>query len=164
MDKRLSILVVDDEPVNIQLLSSALKDVYDILTAQDGYEAISMLKKHTPDLILLDVMMPDLNGFEVCKIIRGCAQFDDIPVIFISALDTYEGTRQGLNIGGNDYITKPVDLALLKQRVRNHLEFKERDATVKRQRNQMVHQKEMLEAALARVKQLEGIIPIGMYS
>jgi len=163
MDKRFVILVVDDEPVNIRVISSALKNEYDIITALNGHEAISQLKNSRPDLILLDVMMPDVNGFDVCRIIKSNALFIDIPVIFLSAMESHEDVRRGLDIGGIDYLTKPVDLELLKLRVRNHIESKERSDLVKEQRDLLASQKEELEAALARVKQLEGIIPICSY-
>ena len=163
MDKRFRILVVDDELVNIQLMTAALKDEYDILTAMNGFNAVSQLKEHKPDLILLDVMMPDLSGFDVCSIIKSDPAFTDLPVIFLTALDTDDEELHGLKLGGIDYLTKPVNFALLKQRVRNHLALKERNELVKEQRVLLVRQKEELEAALGRVKQLEGIIPICMH-
>lgn len=163
MGKRFKILVVDDEPINIQLISSALKNEYHILTAMDGHAAIGQMKEHKPDLILLDVMMPDLSGFEVCGIIKSDASFADIPVIFLTALDTQDGELRGLEIGGIDYLTKPVNFALLKQRVHNHMALQERNELVKEQRDKLARQKEELEAALGRVKLLEGIIPICMY-
>ena len=145
MDRRYRILAVDDEYVNTQLIKSALHEEYDILTALDGHEAIALIKQYKPDLILLDVMMPDLSGFEVCRIIRSDAEYDTIPVIFLTALDSQEGQLQGLELGGIDYLTKPVNLALLKLRVRNHLAMKE-------QRDQLVSQKAELEAALAEIE------------
>jgi DNA-binding response OmpR family regulator len=163
MDKRFRILAVDDEPLNLQLISSVLKDKYEIYTALNGHDAISQLKEHMPDLILLDVMMPDISGFDVCKIIKANALFADIPVIFLTALDTLQGSLQGLELGGIDYLTKPINLELLKLRVRNHIESKERNDLVKQQRDLLAQQKEELEAALARVNQLEGIIPICSY-
>jgi response regulator RpfG family c-di-GMP phosphodiesterase len=163
MDKRSRILAVDDDPVNTQVITSALKDEYDILTAFNGYDAISLLKEHKPDLILLDVMMPGMSGFDVCSTIKSDAAFADIPVIFLTAMDTHDGELQGLEVGGIDYLGKPVNLALLKLRVRNHLLLKERNDLLKEQRDMLARQKEELEAALARVKQLEGIIPICMY-
>ena len=156
MDKRFRILAVDDEPVNIQLMTAALKNEYDVLTALNGHDAISQLKKSTPDLILLDVMMPDITGFDVCKIIKADERFADIPVIFLTALDTQEGQLQGLELGAIDYLTKPINFSLLNLRVRNHIALKE-------QRDLLACQKAALEAALGRVKQLEGIIPICMY-
>ncbi len=145
MDKRYRILAVDDEYVNTQLIKSVLHEEYDILTALDGHEAIALIKQYKPDLILLDVMMPDLSGFEVCEIIRSDAEYDTIPIIFLTALDSQEGQLQGLELGGIDYLTKPVNLALLKLRVHNHLAMKE-------QRDQLVSQKIELEAALAEME------------
>ena len=156
MDKRFKILIVDDEPVNIQLMMAALKDEYDILTALNGHDAINQLEEHMPDLILLDVMMPDITGFDVCKIIKADERFANIPVIFLTALDSQAGELQGLELGGIDYLIKPIRYAQLKLRVRNHIALKE-------QRDLLVQQKKELEAALAQVKQLEGIIPICTY-
>ena len=150
------ILVVDDEPVNIRLVTAALKNEYKILAALNGHDAVDLIKEHNPDLILLDVMMPDITGFDVCKIIKADKRFADIPVIFLTALDTQEGQLQGLELGGIDYLAKPINFTLLRLRVRNHIVLNE-------QRDLLVRQKAELEDALARVKQLEGIIPICMY-
>jgi PAS domain S-box-containing protein len=145
MNKRFKILVVDDDPANIQIMTSALMDEYDILTALGGHDAIRLLKEHIPDLILLDVMMPDLSGFEVCSIIKSLEAYADIPVIFLTALDTLDGELQGLELGAIDYLTKPINFNLLKLRVRNHLELKERNALLKEQRDLLAQQKEELE-------------------
>jgi DNA-binding response OmpR family regulator len=163
LSKRFKILAVDDEPVNIQLIRSALKEDYDIITALNGSEAIIRLKEDMPDLILLDVMMPDINGFDVCKIIKSDLTFAEIPVIFLTALDTRDGELTGLELGGIDYLTKPINFALLKLRVRNHIALKERNDLVKAQRDLLASQNKELETALAKVKQLEGIIPICGY-
>ena len=142
MDKRFRILAVDDEFVNIQLLKSVLSEEYDILTALNGHEAIDLIERYKPDLILLDVMMSDISGFEVCKIIKADERFAEIPVIFLTALDGQDDQLQGLELGGIDYLTKPINFALLKMRVRNHLAMKE-------QRDQLVLQKEKLDQMLA---------------
>lgn len=163
MAKRDRILLVDDEPINIQVLASALKNSYEIISAQSGVEAIMLVKEQKPDLIILDVMMPGLSGYDVCRSIKSDPTFSDIPVIFLTAIDTHDGARQGLEAGGIDYLTKPVDLDLLKLRVQNHLESKDRNDLLKEQRDLLIRQKEELEAALARVRQLEGIIPICSY-
>lgn len=163
MDKRFKILIVDDELINIRVVRDALKDEYFIVSAQNGYDAISQLKENRPDLILLDVMMPDLNGFDVCAIIRADGAFADIPIIFLTAMDSAEGEMRGLELGGIDYLAKPVNFVLLKLRVRNHLELKERNDLVRQQRDLLTRRTEELEAALARVKRLEGIIPICMH-
>ncbi len=153
MDKRSKILAVDDEPINLKLMTAALKGNYDILTALNGYDAIGLLEEYRPDIVLLDVMMPDLDGFEVCKIIKADERYADIPVIFLTALDTQEGQLQGLELGGIDYLTKPVNFTLLQLRVRNHLELKRQNDLIKEQRD-------LLKTALSRVKQLEGVITI----
>lgn len=163
MPERPKLLIVDDEPLNIRLISALLAHEYDILTALNGHEAISRLKEHQVDLILLDVMMPDISGFDVCRIVKGNARFADIPVIFLTAMDTPQGEREGLDVGAIDYLTKPVDLELLKLRVRNLVTLKQRSDEVKQQRDLLARQKAELEAALARVKQLEGVIPICMF-
>ena len=150
------ILIVDDDPINIQLLSKALEKTYDIYTALNGFDAISQVKESQPDLLILDVMMPDLSGFDVCQAIKAEEAYADIPILFLTAKDTIEAEIIGLGLGGIDYLKKPVNLDLLKLRVRNHIELKRRNDLVKEQRDQ-------LEVALSRIKQLEGIIPICMY-
>jgi len=105
MDKRFRVLVVDDELVNTELVKSVLTEEYDILTAMNGHEAINLLKQYEPDLILLDVMMPEMSGYYVCKLIKSDPSFADIPIIFLTALDTEDGTLQGLEAGGIDYIS-----------------------------------------------------------
>ena len=144
-------------------MTAALKDEYDVLSGLNGHDAIDHLDAFKPDLILLDVMMPDITGFEVCKTIKADERFADIPVIFLTAMDSQDGQLQGLELGGIDYLTKPINFTLLKLRVRNHIALKERNDLVKEQRDLLARQKAELEAALARVKQLEGIIPICMY-
>jgi PleD family two-component response regulator len=161
--KKSRILIVDDEAVNIQMVEKALQNEYDICSAHNGYDAIRQLKEKQPDLILLDIMMPDLSGFDVCKIIKADEMFADIPILFLTAMDTMTGETMGLESGGIDYLTKPVNLDLLKLRVHNHIDLKERNDLIREQRDLLARQKEELEAALARVKQLEGIIPICMY-
>ncbi|ACH37822.1 response regulator [Citrifermentans bemidjiense Bem] len=163
MTRASRILIVDDEPINLRLVSVSLGNDYEVVTALNGHEAISRLKEQQIDLILLDVMMPDISGFDVCKIIQANPDFVDIPVIFLTAMDTPQGARQGLAVGAIDYLTKPVDLELLKLRVRNLVSLKQRTDLVREQRDLLARQKEELEAALARVRQLEGIIPICMF-
>jgi len=163
MVKRPRVLIVDDEPINLRVISVSLSEEYDVLTALNGHEAISMLKQQEIDLILLDVMMPDISGFDVCRIIKADSRYTDIPVVFLTAMDTPQGERQGLDLGAIDYLSKPVELELLKLRVRNLTALKLRGDEVREQRDLLAIRKEELEAALARVRQLEGIIPICMY-
>jgi DNA-binding response OmpR family regulator len=163
MNNKPRVLIVDDEPVNIQILEMALRKTYEIITAENGYDAIRQVKETIPDLILLDVMLPDIDGFDVCKVIKADDMFADIPVLFLTAMDTKIGQMSGLETGGIDYLTKPVDLDLLKLRMKNHIDLKMRNETIKEQRDLLAHKNNELEEALSRVKQLEGIIPICMY-
>jgi DNA-binding response OmpR family regulator len=156
-------MIVDDEPINLRVLEKALLDKYEIFTAHNGYDAIRLVKEKFPDLIILDVMMPDISGFDVCKIIKNDEKFADIPVLFLTAMDTLAGEVMGLELGGTDYLTKPVNHDLLRLRVRNHIEFKRRNDLVREQRDLLTIRTQELEASLARVKLLEGIIPICMY-
>ena len=157
------ILAVDDEGTNLQLIDSALNSEYEVVLAADGHDAISVLKEYNVDLILLDVMMPDLNGFDVCKIIKSDPLLAEIPIIFLTALNTLENEMLGLGFGGIDYLTKPVDIRILKLRVHNHIESKLRKDLVEEQRDLLEQKNAALEKALARVKLLEGIIPICAY-
>ncbi|MBV5329744.1 MAG: response regulator [Chlorobium sp.] len=159
MDKqRFSILAVDDEPVNIQLMIAALKDNYDILTALSGQEAIELLEEQIPDLILLDVMMPDVSGYDVCKIIKADERLVEIPVIFLTSLDSHDGELQGLELGGIDYLTKPTNFDLLKLRIRNQIVQKARNDLMKKQVVQLARQKEELAQMLAEQKQLNKLL------
>lgn len=142
MDKRFKVMVVDDSLINVVLIQENLQNEYDVFTAQNGYDAIAQLEEHNPDLILLDVMMPDLNGFEVCIMIKKDERYADVPIIFLTSLDTQEGALRGLDAGGIDYLTKPVNFDLLKLRVRNHLALRERNQLVKEQRALLERQKE----------------------
>jgi signal transduction histidine kinase len=156
MDKRFSILAVDDEPVNIQLMIAALKDDYEIFTALSGQEAIELLEGRIPDLILLDVMMPDVSGYDVCRIIKADERLVEIPVIFLTSLDSHEGELQGLELGGIDYLTKPTNFDLLKLRIRNQIVQKARNDLMKRQVAQLARQKEELAQMLAE-KELQNL-------
>ena len=161
---RFRILVVDDEVLNIQLMNGALMAEYDVFSALNGFDAIDIVKEKGPDLILLDVMMPDINGFDVARVIKSNEKYATIPIIFVTAMDnTFDAEAEGLKAGGIDFLTKPVNIELLKLRVRNHLELKRRNDVIREQRDLLVRKQEEIEASHARVKRLEGIIPICMY-
>ncbi len=118
------ILVVDDQPINIQLLKRKLeREKLDVLTANNGLEALEQVRVHKPDLILLDLMMPDMDGMEVCQRLQASNETRSIPVIFVTARSTKESKLEGLNVGAVDYITKPVDLDEMVARVQTQLRF-----------------------------------------
>lgn len=118
------ILVVDDQPINVRLLSRMLeKAQMEVLTAENGRECLARVAERIPDLILLDVMMPDMDGFEVCRELQRKEETRSIPVIFITAETRKEGKLQGLESGAVDYITKPIDLDETLARVQTQLRF-----------------------------------------
>ncbi|MGA1854747.1 PleD family two-component system response regulator [Azospirillum sp. 11R-A] len=123
-DLRPKILVVDDIPSNVHVLSRILKDDYDIYFATDGERALDLVQARMPDLVLLDIMMPGMDGFEVCRRIKADPAIHDIPVIFISAKSEVEDETRGLEVGAIDFITKPISPPIVKARVRNHLLLK----------------------------------------
>ena len=123
--KKPRILIVDDVSDNIQVLMSIFKDDCTILAATNGKKAIELsLQEPRPDLILLDIMMPDMDGYEVCKRLKDDEKTKDIPIIFVTVLNEGENELKGLELGAVDYITKPINPNLVKARVFNHLELK----------------------------------------
>lgn len=123
--KKKKILIVDDIEINISLLNGVLIEDYNVYSATSGKEAIDIIyNQNPPDLILLDVMMPEMDGFEVCKIIKSNPVSSNIPIIFITALDDIESEMEGLDLGAVDFITKPFNSKVIKARIRNHLLLK----------------------------------------
>ncbi len=118
------ILVVDDQPINVQLLKRKLeRESITVITAYSGQEALDQVAAERPDLILLDVMMPDMDGIEVCQRLQSQESTRSIPVIFITARSSKEGKLEGLGVGAVDYITKPIDLDETLARVQTQLRF-----------------------------------------
>lgn len=149
---RASILVVDDTPENIKLLVELLRDRHDTLIANNGERALKLAAgDKTPDLILLDVMMPEMDGYEVIRRLKSNPRTCDIPVIFLTAKSEVEDETLGLSLGAADYITKPITPAILQARVTCQLQLKQA-ADFLRDKNQF------LEAEVAkRTRQLEAI-------
>ena len=125
-----NILIVDDIPSNIRLMVSILDEHgYSVSYAQSGTQAIELCKRVNFDLILLDVMMPVMDGFEVCEVLKGMESTADVPIIFLTARTDQESTLKGFDAGGVDYVTKPFNEKELLVRIRTHLDLKQtRDA------------------------------------
>ena len=117
------VLVVDDAPDNIALASSLLKSEYKVKVATNGAKALQIVKQAAPDLILLDVMMPVLDGYETCRQLQADPVLADIPVIFLTARQEQEDEAKGLALGAVDYITKPLNPAILLSRVKTHIKL-----------------------------------------
>jgi len=123
--RKAKILVVDDIIKNVQLLMATLQDVgYELGYAHDGYEALKFLENSSYDLILLDVMMPGIDGFETCRRIKSNPKTSDIPVIFLTAKTEDSDMIEGFDVGGVDYVTKPFNKTILLRRVKTHIENK----------------------------------------
>ncbi len=120
-DKSWKILVVDDEPNNLKLLGQILGKKYDLAFAPSGVKALSIVSKVKPDIVLLDIMMPEMDGYDVCRRLKSNPETASIPVIFVTAMDDVEDERRGFDVGGVDYITKPVSAPIVLARVATHL-------------------------------------------
>jgi len=125
------ILIVDDNPTNVKVLRTRLvAEGYEVVTAADGEEGLAIARQQIPDLILLDVMMPKLDGFEVCRRLRADSEFPFTPIIMVTAMADSKDVIAGLEAGGDEYLTKPVDHAALAARVRSMLRIKRLHDTV----------------------------------
>ncbi len=118
------ILIVDDVKANVDVLVEALRDEYKLSVALDGGNALKQVEKNPPDLILLDIMMPGIDGYEVCRRLREAPATREIPVMFLSALEDVQDKARGFEVGGNDYLTKPFEILEVKARVRSLLKAK----------------------------------------
>lgn len=124
LDEKAVVLIVDDAIDNITLISGLLSDQYKVKIALNGEKAISIAKKSPPDIILLDVVMPVMDGYEACRIIKSYEQLKDIPVIFLTAESEIEDESRSFALGAADFITKPVNPVTLLSRVKTHLSLK----------------------------------------
>ncbi len=131
MNPTYTLLIVDDEKQNRTLLTELLKDEYHLILAKNGIQALDRAIEHRPDLILLDVLMPEMDGHAVIQSLKNDDRTKEIPVIFVSALDSAESEERGLELGAVDYISKPFSPSIVRARVRNHI--------------QSVHQRRLLE-------------------
>ena len=119
-----TILIVDDEPINSHLLEAMLASEYEVYIAMDGLEALALACQYQPDLILLDIVMPEMDGFEVFRQLRMIESLVNVPVIFVTALEGEADESCGLMLGAADYITKPYNAEIVRLRVKNNLELK----------------------------------------
>jgi len=141
-DKTPVVLVVDDNIPNLELLQAYLEDMdCQTIPAYDGLEALEIIAKQPPDLILLDVMMPKMSGFEVCKRVKNDRKTSDIPIIMVTALNEFGDIERGIDSGTDDFISKPVNKLELLTRVRTMLKLK--------------HLSDKLERTLAYLSEIE---------
>lgn len=125
MENKQKILVVDDERFNINVLVDLLKPDYKMMAAINGEQALKAARSaNPPDLILLDIMMPEIDGYEVCRQLKLDGATRDIPVIFVTAMGQEEDETKGLDLGAADYLTKPISPAIVEARVKTQLALK----------------------------------------
>ena len=137
-----TVLVVDDNQENLELLQAYLEDIdCEAVSARDGLEALDIISGNPPDLILLDVMMPKMSGFEVCKRLKNDPKTSDIPIIMVTALNEFGDIERGIDSGTDDFISKPVNKLELLTRVRTMLKLK--------------HLSDKLERTLAYLSEIE---------
>jgi signal transduction histidine kinase len=142
-----TILLVDDTPENLRLLAQILSDqAYRVRTAINGERALATVQKELPDLILLDILMPDIDGYEVCRRLKADAHLAEVPVIFISALNEVFDKVTAFEVGGVDYITKPFQMEEVIARVQTHLNLTLMRRTLHQQNLQLQDQNQELEA------------------
>lgn len=121
LSRRATLLIADDEPTNLQVLRQILQADYRLLFAKDGAKAVELAHTERPDLILLDVMMPNMTGHDACRALKADAATRDIPVIFVTAMADTQDEARGFELGAVDYIVKPVSPPIVRARVRTHL-------------------------------------------
>jgi signal transduction histidine kinase len=159
MSQKSLILIVDDHPHNLQVLGNILKkEGYSPALAQNGVQALDFVKKKLPDLILLDIMMPKMDGFEVCRQLKQEPATKDIPVIFLTAKTEKEDVIEGLKLGAVDYVTKPFNHRELMARLNTHLELKAAKQLIVLQKEQLNKKVEELKQTNATKDKLFSII------
>lgn len=121
-----TVLVVDDEPLNIETIAAVLQPEYRVLFTTKGANVLKMAEENCPDLILMDVVMPDMDGYSICRELKESQIAGNIPVIFVTAMNEEEYETTGFEAGGVDYITKPIKPFILKARIKTHIELKAR--------------------------------------
>ena len=155
------ILIVDDLPANLNVLQAVLEAKgHRIFAVTGGREAVNLAEKIKPDVVILDVMMPDLNGFETCRLWRENPTLAPIPVIFITARDDDEAMTQGYEAGGVDFITKPFHEHEVQLRIECHLRISQLSRAMAHKNQELQVRQQQLEEALANVKTLKGLLPI----
>ena len=156
LPEKATILVIDDTPDNLALMHNLLKGDYHVKVANSGEKALKIAASNSPpDMILLDIMMPGMDGYEVCRRLKRDPWTMDIPVIFITAKTDEEDERKGLELGAIDYITKPISPPIVMARVKNHLALHERSS-----REEVEARRDLLKQSLERLLiQLEQKLP-----
>lgn len=146
------ILAVDDEPVNLFLLTEMLEDKYELITADNGHDAIRMVNEQAPDLILLDISMPGISGLEVCSELKKSPDTQSIPIVFLTALDAESVELEGFDAGGVDFITKPFSERKLLARIKTHVELAKAKKAIVARQNQLLFERNFMESVVEKIR------------
>ena len=157
MERQRRILVVDDEPLNRELIGSCLGSTYEISEAEDGLAALEALERAPVDLVLLDVMTPRMNGFDACRAIKERPEALFLPVILLTALNSQEDRNLGLAAGADEFLSKPIDQRELTLRVRALLRLRDQDQRIREQLGELKGKKALIHAQLEQLEQLQDL-------
>lgn len=146
------ILAVDDEPLNRLLIEDIIEDRYEVVTVASGEQCLQMVKERLPDLILLDINMPGLSGFEVCKQLSQQPETANIPVIFLTAMVGVDEERQGLDVGAVDYITKPFTESILLARIKTHLTLNQARKIIEKNHQVLQSERNQIEQIISSMR------------
>ncbi len=152
------VVIIDDEPTTLLLLESAVESLAKVVTVSQSANAFSVIKAQLPDLVVLDISMPELSGFEVCKQLKACPETAAIPVIFVTSHSDPENEHVALSLGAIDFISKPIDIGLCQMRVRNHLTIQDQKTKLARVNHELEAEKKQLAITLKSIA--DGVISI----
>lgn len=150
------IMAIDDSPTNLQLLVEGLGELYEIICFTSGKEALSLVEAYQPELILLDIQMPEISGYDLCEKLKNLELIKNVPIIFITAMSQPEDEIKGLEYGAVDYITKPFDMRIVNLRISTQV-------TLRRTSRLLAERTAELERTVKDLQTLQEIIPICMY-
>ncbi|MBC7359027.1 MAG: response regulator [Desulfacinum sp.] len=157
------ILIVDDMPVSIKVLGEFLSQEYEVAVATSGRQALESADRNPPDLVLMDVVMPEMDGFEVCRRLRQNPKLVGVPVIFLTALADSDDVVRGFEAGGQDYILKPYKKGEVLLRVKTHIELKLAKEKLDHYARELERKNKELQQAMEEIRTLRGILPICSY-
>jgi diguanylate cyclase (GGDEF)-like protein/PAS domain S-box-containing protein len=152
------VVIIDDEPTTLLLLESAVESLAEVVTVSQSVAAFSVILAQQPDLIVLDISMPELSGFDVCKQLKACPNTASIPVIFITSHSDAENEHSALSLGAIDFVSKPIDIEMCRMRVRNHLTLQSQKALLNKVNQELEAEKKQLAITLRSIA--DGVISI----
>ena len=154
------VLIVDDEPMNVELLEAYLGSEYVTVSASNGKEALTKVNEEKPDILLLDIMMPEMNGYDVCKLIRSAEGTQLLPVVMVTALSNREDRIRGVEAGADDFLIKPVDKVELTARIRSLLRIKHLHNSLQQEKDKLEMQNRVRSVLTRIIPTLFKTIPL----